>query len=62
MDIVPVMQRISLHDIEEALLAETILLTEKVVIGVSSGDITTNQFLTWRTLLHVFTVCSVCFD
>ena len=39
----PVVKRIGLHDIEKTFLAESVLLFEKVMLRVCSGDISSDN-------------------
>ena len=45
-----------LHDVEQTLLAESVLLPEEVVLGVGACDVAADDFLTGRVLLQVLRV------
>lgn len=41
-----------LHDVEEHLLAQTVLLLEELVLGIRAGDVSANQLLARRRHLQ----------
>ena len=48
-----VVDGVSLHDVEESLLADAVLLLEEVVLGVGAGNVPPDDLLTSRLGLHV---------
>lgn len=49
----PVVNAVGLHDVEQALLAESVLLLEEVVLGVSPSDVPSDDPLASRGALYV---------